>query len=175
MSDMKFTRFVYGLFDPREPEFVRYVGESEDMEKRMRSHEYDAIDGGSVRSLWIAELACLGIRPQYRILDTVMANTKQMVRRKSRADELRWIKNLSKQTPPITNAPVWEKAMIASGVPVEIIKQYRDNLWSHKGHSRLFAPGQVRFAIELANLQAKYPQLFFREYHKSELFLLDCH
>jgi NUMOD3 motif len=68
---------VYGLFDPREPQSIRYVGFSSDMDARLYGHVYEAEHSpdNTHKLNWIRTLLGSGVRPGWRELDT--ANSKK--------------------------------------------------------------------------------------------------
>lgn len=62
-------RGIYGLVDPRDGR-VRYVGQSEDVEKRYRQH-LDHNDPNVRKRLWIKELSADGRAPGLSLLEAV--------------------------------------------------------------------------------------------------------
>lgn len=70
------TTFIYGLVDPADPWEIRYVGRTQNLEKRMRQHFCAAVKTSKKHnlrlSLWIAALLADGRAPQA----TVLADTK---------------------------------------------------------------------------------------------------
>jgi hypothetical protein len=64
--------FIYGLFDPAEPDVVRYVGyTTKDAERRLREHVCEARKLKCHRHKWIAKLAVEGRRPGLVVLETL--------------------------------------------------------------------------------------------------------
>lgn len=64
---------IYALFDPREPEVVRYVGKtSKLLEFRVKCHVKDALYGKRNRRCnWLRKILAEGVTPQARVLEVV--------------------------------------------------------------------------------------------------------
>ena len=63
---------IYGLADPRQPQIVRYVGKANVMERRFKSHLYDAKHGGRTNAhlrRWVASLFEAGLTPSVVVLE----------------------------------------------------------------------------------------------------------
>jgi hypothetical protein len=60
---------VYGLFDPREPHWLRYIGMTLDLTTRVREHERKAATGQQLRDAWLLSLAADGVRVGARVLE----------------------------------------------------------------------------------------------------------
>ena len=58
---------VYVLVDPREPDHVRYVGQTISPETRLATHLKER--GGSPKQLWVSDLAASGIQPEMWIVE----------------------------------------------------------------------------------------------------------
>lgn len=80
---MKNLKVIYGLFDPREPSTIRYVGKTIIGERARRScHLQDAKKGSSLRvSCWIRELLAEGIEPEVIVIEEC---TKETVNQQER-------------------------------------------------------------------------------------------
>jgi hypothetical protein len=61
---------VYALFDPRQPERIRYVGVTFDRVRRYDEHARKMDGGHGRKSAWLAELASEGVQLGMRILST---------------------------------------------------------------------------------------------------------
>ena len=86
---------IYALFDPREPERIRYVGRTCNASKRLRDHCRVSINQAKVE--WIAELAAAGVRPGMKVLE-------ENVREDCVADaEIFWIAKTRAEGHPILN------------------------------------------------------------------------
>jgi hypothetical protein len=58
--------FIYGLFDPREPERLRYIGRTVDLDSRLSGHRFNGVP--RVRD-WVRQLASEGQRPAMRCIE----------------------------------------------------------------------------------------------------------
>lgn len=67
---MENTVHIYGLYDPRNPTVIKYVGQTDNIERRLVSHAA-RIKGNSNREQWIASMRKDGILPCLTILQTV--------------------------------------------------------------------------------------------------------
>lgn len=74
--------FIYGLVDPREPETIRYVGKTTDLEKRWLAHITKSKYLKCHRSSWIVSLIRQGIVPIMRIIMLCQLKDWQHVERK---------------------------------------------------------------------------------------------
>ena len=76
MLRLQATVFIYALFDPRQPEVVRYVGKTEKkIEIRRMRHMGEARRGKrNHRCNWIRSLLAAGIEPGVRMLAEVSRN-----------------------------------------------------------------------------------------------------
>jgi hypothetical protein len=64
--------FVYGLFDPAEPDVVRYVGyTAKDADRRLREHVRESRKLKCHRHKWVAKLVAEGRRPGLVVLETL--------------------------------------------------------------------------------------------------------
>lgn len=67
---------IYGLFDPRHPDVIRYIGKTKEIKKRLRSHLVEAKrNGGTYKRNWIRSLLADGITPFTCVLTEVPINT----------------------------------------------------------------------------------------------------
>ena len=64
---------IYALFDPRDPAHVRYIGKTENIERRLRQHIQAAVNRVVDRPSyeWVRELTSAGVVPGIRLLKTV--------------------------------------------------------------------------------------------------------
>lgn len=62
---------IYGLFDPREPDAIRYVGFSSNPSKRLWAHinEAKSSDQHTHKLSWMRRLLSEGVRPELKTLD----------------------------------------------------------------------------------------------------------
>lgn len=62
---------IYGLYDPREPAIVRYIGKTEKaLVKRLSRHLSEARSGAkNYRCNWIRKLLSFGVTPEIRLLE----------------------------------------------------------------------------------------------------------
>ena len=70
MSMLK-TTFIYGLFDPLEPEVIRYVGKSNNPKARLSRHISHSKIGHGRRDNWIKKMIFEGRKPETKNLDEV--------------------------------------------------------------------------------------------------------
>jgi hypothetical protein len=67
------TAFIYGLFDPRNPLDIRYVGKTNNLARRLMVHISYARNPKSIRNLrllgWMRELLASGIKPKISVLE----------------------------------------------------------------------------------------------------------
>lgn len=74
---MSKTTYIYGLYDPRRPEEIRYVGKADNISKRLRQHindskKLDNIIGKPLsKELWIRSLLNLNIEPEVKIIEEI--------------------------------------------------------------------------------------------------------
>jgi len=87
---------VYALFDPRDPEVVRYVGLTCDPPQRLTEH----IDGAkgsrwgsenAAKNAWIAGLLADGVLPEMRILEVISGTDWIEVKAEGSSRETYWI------------------------------------------------------------------------------------
>ncbi len=73
------AHLIYGLFDPREPEVVKYVGYTGyNAEYRLQQHVAEAKQNKqNYRCNWIRSLLNVGIRPEVKVLEIVSESTWQ--------------------------------------------------------------------------------------------------
>jgi hypothetical protein len=68
------VKFIYGLVDPRDRR-VRYVGQTNDVEERLRCHTKYASaisrEGQKAKGRWTQALLAEGLRPQIVVLEVV--------------------------------------------------------------------------------------------------------
>jgi hypothetical protein len=69
----RLTTFIYGLYDPRNPIDVRYIGKANDIRLRLEAHASLARNPKSIRNLrllgWIRRLLSDGIKPRISVLE----------------------------------------------------------------------------------------------------------
>lgn len=66
------TTFIYGLFDPLEPETIRYVGKTNNNPRiRLWQHISDSKNSHSYKSNWIKKLIFEGRKPKIKVLKEV--------------------------------------------------------------------------------------------------------
>ncbi len=85
--------FIYGLKDP-ETKLIRYIGKSNDPEKRYRDHLRDK--SITYKTYWIKSLAAKGLYPELVILEEVLIECWQ-------ERECYWITYYREQSIPLTN------------------------------------------------------------------------
>jgi predicted GIY-YIG superfamily endonuclease len=90
---------VYGLFDPREPHWLRYIGMTSDLATRVHEHTRKATTGRWPRDAWLLALAADGVRVKARVLEH--CDTDEDARRR----EWAWISALRPQGHCQYNAP----------------------------------------------------------------------
>jgi len=89
---------IYALFDPREPLAIRYVGKTQQsLAQRLGAHIREARTGAqSYRYKWIRFVLADGVRPEIRLLESVVAESWQ-------ERERDWIARLRAAKHPLTN------------------------------------------------------------------------
>jgi len=96
---MSETFFIYGLFDPRQPWMIQYVGKSVNPESRLRVHVHEATSNAcknSSKERWINSLLASGVNPGIRVLETVQGSEWQ-------ASEKRHISHFRVLNPQLLN------------------------------------------------------------------------
>lgn len=70
------TTYIYGLFDPRYPEEIRYIGKADNLEIRLISHISDSMSDEIriCKAIWIRSLLDKNIKPEIRMLEKVTYN-----------------------------------------------------------------------------------------------------
>jgi hypothetical protein len=85
---------IYGLYDPRKPKTIFYVGKG--LSERADSHWYTFVHGGRAVNkrvlAWFGELRAAGVEAKWRFLETDVPNSKWKAREKF------WIAKLTTQT-----------------------------------------------------------------------------
>lgn len=93
------SAFIYGLYDPRDPWIVRYIGKTRDTDSRLKRHVDEALkypDRKTHKLDWVRSLLKSGVGPLLRIIERV-TNKKWQER------ERYWIKEFRKRNHPLTN------------------------------------------------------------------------
>lgn len=77
MTDHERIVYLYGLFDPREPKRITYVGKTNNPKYRLKDHVVRAryTKDPLPKDLWIRELRAAGVKPGMRILATASFTT----------------------------------------------------------------------------------------------------
>lgn len=101
--------FIYVLLDPTW--VVRYVGRSRDPFARFREHLDSAVEPGSTKERWIAELLAEGAQPRMAIIDDAQAGEEV------REVELFWIEHFRGEG-KLTNAVVGGVSRVGGVRPV---------------------------------------------------------
>jgi hypothetical protein len=91
---MKITRFVYALSDPAEPELVRYVGRTNGLAKRLRTHIAEAEHGIAIKDVWLMYLRYAGRVPDLRVIEECHASDEKHADVLAKQRESYWIRNL---------------------------------------------------------------------------------
>ena len=65
------TTFIYGLYDPREPDIFRYVGKANNPQKRLLQHIKEAERVFVQKDDWIYSLLRLGISPEVKVIEEI--------------------------------------------------------------------------------------------------------
>ncbi len=93
------TPKVYGLYDPRHPNDIKYVGVTlQNLNKRLNNHRCITKNKGFThKENWIKKLAREGVRPEIKLLEEC-SSIELMYKQ-----EIIWIKNLRKQGYKLTN------------------------------------------------------------------------
>lgn len=68
---MKRYTFIYALYSPEQPNVVRYVGKSNNINSRLTKHIYEAKNGKSYKNNWIKSLLNKGQKPTIKVLKKV--------------------------------------------------------------------------------------------------------
>jgi hypothetical protein len=63
------TVYIYGLYDQREPEHIRYVGKTNRLKRRMVEHVHHSINNKTYKDKWIKKLIADGQNPMMIILE----------------------------------------------------------------------------------------------------------
>ncbi|QDT10062.1 hypothetical protein K239x_20160 [Planctomycetes bacterium K23_9] len=53
-SVQTYKQYIYGLIDPLQPEAVRYVGRTNDIEMRLRTHISEAQSNFTIKDVWLS-------------------------------------------------------------------------------------------------------------------------
>lgn len=83
------TTFIYGLIDPRD-NIIKYVGKSDDPEKRLLGHLKQCKESVTLKNRWVAKLKDMGLKPIVTILEEVPMSEWEL-------KEQQWIKDLTEQ------------------------------------------------------------------------------
>jgi len=70
--------FIYGLFDPRTPEIIRYIGRTKNMKIRLASHLYKKFSWDK-KTKWIKSLRSIGLKPCIKLIDTVPTEEVKLI------------------------------------------------------------------------------------------------
>jgi len=63
--------YIYGLYDPREPDIYRYIGKANDPLKRLQQHIKDACQLCVPKDNWIYSLLRMGVSPEIKVIEEV--------------------------------------------------------------------------------------------------------
>jgi len=101
--------FIYGLIDPRTKE-VRYVGKTEDLDKRLLRHIRENVDAPKThKECWIRQLRNNGLVPEMKILATANKRTWIKIEKEyiTRFNKRGRLTNLTKggENPPVHRGP----------------------------------------------------------------------
>ena len=84
--------FIYALFDPREPDVVRYIGKTVHPENRWNAHVRNSKNLKCHRSSWIISLLREGVKPLMRIVaicpESVWQEFERAIVSKYKSDKL---------------------------------------------------------------------------------------
>lgn len=149
--------FVYGLFDPRKPELIRYVGLTKNTVKRLYQHTTDKRRSRKVS--WLAELKADGVFPSLVILEeTAQANGP--------ARESYWI-GFHAQTGYLTNSTARDLPLKAeSPMPVHTLAGAKHRALlevlasvggNKKAAAKLLGIGRQTLYNKLAQMKTSHP------------------
>lgn len=132
MNDDNKTVYIYGLFDPRLPDNIRYIGKTYQLKIRIWTHIKSASNKNEQKTYrinWIKKLAKENIQPDFKILEECnMYNWEER--------ESYWIAKLKSEGHKLTNATSGGDG--CNNPTPELRKKLSD---SHKGNkSRLGIP-----------------------------------
>ena len=70
LSVMK-KKYIYGLYDPRNPDVLKYIGSTSYPQRRLRMHRSSNRKDSPLKKYWLDALIKDGLFPQMRILECV--------------------------------------------------------------------------------------------------------
>lgn len=137
------TSFIYGLYDPRDPEIVRYIGKANDARGRLRLHIAEALKSSRRKTYkldWIRSLLRCGVEPRLRIIESTTNKTW-------RERERYWIKEFRERNHPLTNGTDGGEGI--SNPSIDVREKISASLRSSAAHKEAcFARRGVPLSIE---------------------------
>lgn len=142
---------IYRLFDAEYPSITRYVGCTDNLQRRLYQHAAGCTASSSLVRAWAAWLKGLERKPQAEIITTIQGTLVE-----ARAAEAENIVACAVDNRWLLNWKQWKADKIAAGIPKRIIEAYaiavsRDD-YSHGGYS--YPLGSIARCLE-----SQYPRL----------------
>ena len=115
-------QFIYSLHDPIEPEIVRYVGRTNDLELRLRMHLSSAESGFTIKDVWLTYLRYYNREAEIGVLETCCtAGNSDASETLAKERERHWI-NLHSSSEFLLNSNSWSGHASRKSIP-KAIKQ----------------------------------------------------
>ena len=113
---MPFSQFIYGLCDPNDADKVRYVGRTNDVATRLRTHSDWQLDCNP-RSVWLTCLKSNGQPPEMKILEQREFLSEKDGECWAKEQERLWIRRLIQEGADLLNGNVFWKHASRKDVP----------------------------------------------------------
>jgi hypothetical protein len=158
---------IYGLFDPREPGVVYYVGMTENKTYRFKAHIHTAVNGELPVNRWVRSLLAEGITPIMEVLDVVDYS-------KGRT-EAYWIRICRQAFPnKLTNIDNGRDHMKLTWETVTMIRQKIKEGFTISSIAKVFGVSSSTISCIKSNRIYKTEKKDFRKFLKEQLELLDA-
>lgn len=124
---MKVSRFVYALCDPAVPQTLRYVGRTNDLDTRLRTHIHEAEHGLAIKDVWLMYLRYAGRAPGLRVIEECQAGEEKQADHLVKQREIHWIRRFAVER-TFVNGPYWANHPSRKSIPAKIKEAW---CWAH--------------------------------------------
>ncbi|QDT13407.1 GIY-YIG nuclease family protein [Planctomycetes bacterium K23_9] len=114
---MPFLQHIYALADPLQPELVRYVGRTNNLDLRFRMHLSEAESGFTIKDVWLMYLRYEGREPIISVLEQSEFSDSAVAEKWAKTQEKVWIKEMAAKEPSLLNGSRWASHPDRKAIP----------------------------------------------------------